>query len=493
LLLGDGWESISLATSDTALVRFGPPWLFWLVVGFFGVLGGLFVALLPPFAALAALAGVIVGAWMLVSPQAALLVFCGVATLLPFGVIPVKLGVSLTFLDAVLGVLTLVSLLQLLLWSPQQKGAATGIRGAPKVMGILLVLWVGGSLASFLTGAGFSVPQGDVIRFYGKVVLATLLFLIVSWHVRDRARLRELVTALVVGGGGAAALGVGLYVIPRHAANQLLNALRVVGYPTGMVLRFRVDFNHAQRAISTSIDPNVLGGLLVLTGALALSQLFAREPLVPRWLSLPASGAILLCLPLTYSRGAWISLGVALLFMAAWQFRALLVVAVVALLIFVQLPISQTFTTQLESGVQVRDKAAGMRVGEIKDSLRLIQRYPVFGVGFGSAPDSDLYVGVSNIYLLIAEQTGLVGLALILGALGVYLLAMLDGLPKVRDPALRSVAIGLFGATIGALTSGLFDRYFFSYPHDIALFWCVIALGLATLAIDRGLATPNSA
>ena len=45
-------------------------------------------------------------------------------------------------------------------------------------------------------------------------------------------------------------------------------------------------------------------------------------------------------------------------------------------------------------------------------SLRtLIARYPIFGVGFTGVPDIDLYLGVSMLYLIIAENMGLVGLA----------------------------------------------------------------------------------
>jgi O-antigen ligase len=50
------------------------------------------------------------------------------------------------------------------------------------------------------------------------------------------------------------------------------------------------------------------------------------------------------------------------------------------------------------------------RLGEYKDALILIQRYPILGVGFSGSPDIDTYIGVSNMYLLIAEEMGLVGL-----------------------------------------------------------------------------------
>ena len=44
-----------------------------------------------------------------------------------------------------------------------------------------------------------------------------------------------------------------------------------------------------------------------------------------------------------------------------------------------------------------------MRFGEYKDALTLIERYPLFGVGFTGVPDIDLYLGVSMLYLIIAR------------------------------------------------------------------------------------------
>ncbi len=53
-----------------------------------------------------------------------------------------------------------------------------------------------------------------------------------------------------------------------------------------------------------------------------------------------------------------------------------------------------------------------MRFGEYKDALILIERYPLFGVGFTGTPDLDIYLGVSMLYLIIAENMGIIGLAL---------------------------------------------------------------------------------
>ena len=39
------------------------------------------------------------------------------------------------------------------------------------------------------------------------------------------------------------------------------------------------------RAIGTAVDPNVLGGMMILVGGLLVPQLFTRETIFPRWLT----------------------------------------------------------------------------------------------------------------------------------------------------------------------------------------------------------------
>ena len=87
-----------------------------------------------------------------------------------------------------------------------------------------------------------------------------------------------MVRALVAGGAVAAGLGIALYHLPAEAATELLRGLRPLGYPTGDVLRYVEDAGvrtDTLRAIGTSVDPNVFGAMLLMTGGLAVGQLLA--------------------------------------------------------------------------------------------------------------------------------------------------------------------------------------------------------------------------
>ena len=54
---------------------------------------------------------------------------------------------------------------------------------------------------------------------------------------------------------------------------------------------------------STSVDPNVFGGMMILLAALGAPQIAAERPIFPRWLSVIMVGTMVLALVLTFSRG----------------------------------------------------------------------------------------------------------------------------------------------------------------------------------------------
>ena len=77
------------------------------------------------------------------------------------------------------------------------------------------------------------------------------------------------------------------------------------------------------------------------------------------------------------------------------RYRNLIPYMIGAGLLLLVLPISQEYLIRLVDGFTGADLATQMRFGEYRDAVSLIQRYPVFGVGFAGSPDIDLYLGVA--------------------------------------------------------------------------------------------------
>jgi O-antigen ligase len=208
---------------------------------------------------------------------------------------------------------------------------------------------------------------------------------------------------------------------------------------------------------------------------------------VPRWLAWVMMPTATVALYLTYSRSALLGLGAALALLGVLKYRRLILVGVIGVVLLLFLPQTQEYVARFAEGIAGEDLATQMRFGEYKDALTLIGRYPVFGVGFTGVPDIDLYLGVSMLYLIIAENMGLVGLVTFIGVMVGYFVLMAHGWRRGFDPALEAILLGLASAVLGALVSGFFDHYWFNmtYPHMTVLFWLYVGLATATILVQQ--------
>lgn len=439
--------------------------------------GGAVIALVHPLVPFAALVGVIAALVILSNIDFGLYAVVAVAVLLPFGALPLNIGFNPTFLD--LALVAVIAIWFARLATRQDEGGfiATPL-GLPVLVFMILAVF------SFVSGLAHAPVTQQVLRQFAEVLAAIGFFFVIVNIVRTRDALRRVVLALMIAGFISAALGIIFYVLPREWTITILSALRVFKYPTGdRVLRFiEDDPANPMRAISTSVDPNVLGGLMILVTALTVPQIVAERPLLPRKLTALMALTMGVCLILTFSRGAMLGLVLALTIVSIVRYRPILALILLGATVFVFLPFTQEYLAHLSDAFTLSDRATQMRLGEYKDALTLISRYPFFGVGFGGSPDIDTYLGVSSVYLLMAEQMGLVGLSMFLITLGVFFhhLARVWFAGIVRDPFLAPILLGIAGAVLGALIGGLTDHYFFNlkFPHSAVLFWLYVGLGM---------------
>lgn len=445
------------------------------LVGVTAVAAGILLAYGGPLAGMAVLLG---GAATFVILQNIEIGFWGVTAvvcLLPFATIPVDIGLTPTFLDLALG--AVVGVWALGLVTGKQRDVITAPITLPLLFFVLIAIF------AFIFGLANGPLTPTLLRKFAELILSLLFVYVIIDYCRQWAQLERLVKALLLAGAGAALLAIGLWLLPDDTANEGLNLLVRLGYPGGWVIRY-IEENPelAERAIGTSVDPNVLGGLLLMLGALAGPQLVAKRPLFPRWLTVAVVGLIFLALVLTFSRGAMVGLAAGLGFVALARYRRLIPYLLVVGLLFLLLPVTQGYMARFVEGVQGQDLATQMRFGEYKDALILVQRYPIMGVGFAGTPDIDLYLGVANVYLTIAQTMGLVGLLTFLVVLGtVFGYAFLHRHLFRGHPEKDPVWLGLHAALIGGLVAGVFDHYLFNleFHHAVTAFWMFVGLAVA--------------
>jgi polysaccharide biosynthesis protein PslJ len=456
------------------------PVSWWAVVGLFILIGALGAVGLAWIAVeygvivgLVLLAALVAGVAVITDVRAGLWVAIAIVTVLPFAVVPVRVGLTLTALEAVSLLLIGVWIARTLLYRdhllPSSFPAAA------------IMLFIAVTLFAFLLGVGREYTT-QTYHDYAKSLMAIGLVFIVWSSVRSLPDHRRFLNVLLLGGSLSAMIGLVFQVLGPGFAERVLSQLIPLGYPDTRIVRFiEDDPGRAMRLVSTSVDPNSAGGMLAIVFVIAAVQLISRQPIVARWLCLMAVPLTGLALLLTYSRGAWLGAAAGLGIVALLKYRWLVPVGAIALAGMVILGFGVTFFERLWLGFTLQDPATVLRLREYQNAIEIIRQYPFFGVGFGDAPSIELQAGVSSIYLTIGQQTGFLGLLAFLLAIGVAGAAGLRWWKQRHDTPAGDLMLTLLAAVAAAVVIGVFDHYFFNiqFPHMAALLWVVIGLVLS--------------
>ena len=178
-----------------------------LAVGFaIGVVGtsvGLMIAGLGPWFAVAAIAGVVAGLYVITDVNIALYAIIGTVILLPFGVFPIKIALTPTLLDLALGGFLLVYLFQ---WMTGRRG---GFRLTPAhALIAVYVMWL---ILTFALGLRHASPTSAKIRQFAETLLSIGMVFILTDLLRNPAMLRRLVLVILLAIGAQALLAITLF------------------------------------------------------------------------------------------------------------------------------------------------------------------------------------------------------------------------------------------------------------------------------------------
>jgi len=458
--------------------------LIGLALGIAGGVIGLMIAVFGPLVPFALVLGVLAALYIITDVRAALYGVIAVTLLLPFGTFPVRIGFTPTLLDLALAAFLTVYALQ---W-------ATGKRRNFRVTPVhaLILLYMAWLVLAFALGLRFAMPTSTTLRQFAESLLSISMVFVLVDLLREPQALRRLVLVILCVAGAQAVIALALYVMPDDLAERTLVRLARIGYPNGGVIRYIEDNPAlAERAIGTWIDPNAFGGVLAMAASMIAPQLVAERPVLrSRWLTALVLGVVLLMLILTFSRASALAFAAGLTFIALVRYRKLLLLMLLAAALILALPQTQGYVERFVDAFTAGDLATQMRIGEYIDSLRLISQYPVFGVGFTGTPSINLYTDVASMYLIMANEIGLVGVGLYLLAMGgVFAYGMASWRHVRNDPQLAAIHLGYHAALLTALVNGVADHYSFrmDFQGSILLFWVVVALALASsrLTLER--------
>ena len=245
------------------------------------------------------------------------------------------------------------------------------------------------------------------------------------------------------------------------------------------------------RAYGTLPHPNMLGGMLtaailLLIGLLA-NAINSSKKLKVNGQKLIIAGALALLLFglfFSFSRSAWLALGIGILFGGIWmiavkQKRVIMgfvfVIAVCAAMLVLIFPESLSRFSQNQS---LEILSVSERVREYDDAQIIVREKPFVGIGinqyvkelqniYPSFPAWKIHP-IHNIYLLILSELGIIGLLIFIIIIAWHLSFL-----KINSP---SLLIWSGVAIVSLLIIGLFDHYLWTLHFGVLLFWLILGI-----------------
>jgi putative inorganic carbon (HCO3(-)) transporter len=263
-------------------------------------------------------------------------------------------------------------------------------------------------------------------------------------------------------------------------------------------------------------NPNLLAGYLLPAVVFSLVAVFAWQRWIPKFLALTMFVVNTACLVLTFSRGGWIGLLVAIVallvlllyqvsiqlppFWRTWSLPILLgstSLLLVAAVLFVEPVRDRVLSIFAGRG----DSSNNFRINVWAAVIEMIRDRPIFGIGPGNTVFNQIYplyqrprfnaLSAYSFVLEVAVETGLIGLACFIWLLIVTFNAGIGQLRRLRSIGSREVfwLIGAIATLLGTLAHNTFDTVLYR-PEVNTLWWLMVALIASycpTRAVDKSL------
>jgi len=237
------------------------------------------------------------------------------------------------------------------------------------------------------------------------------------------------------------------------------------------------------RAFSIVTSPNILGSLMILAIPVTLSLFTAERRAQTRAYYLIFAATDLLCLMLTFSRGAWLGFGVAILIWVMFKDKRLLIPVIIlgALAVFL-VPSVRSRIVYALSPEYMQSSLTGGRMVRWGIGWDMFTSGGLFGAGlghFGGAVAANNGVRNSfymdNYYLKIAVETGFLGIAALLYLAYKLVVWTFKKTLARADRRAKELMIGCFCGIVGVLAHNIGENVF-EVPMMVIYFYMLVAV-----------------
>lgn len=288
-------------------------------------------------------------------------------------------------------------------------------------------------------------PFGPDLNAYKRFITPFILFFIIVNTIYEKKDMK-----ILIGGMVFVVFLITLFTLKEHGT--------VIGESYSKGMRFYI----------VGLQPNHLGAFFAQYLPLSLGFVFFNKGLFKKGVYLMVVFLGLVALMATFSRGAYLSIILAVLAMVMFAGRRVFLGTIfsvlVVLFILAALPGDHQF---IPSAVKERFEsiqAGGDRSIEGREHVWAIARAyiaesPIIGHGYG-ASKYILPIDSHNMYLDIALEAGIFALLLFIWILLRTLWLALQVLKKSEDDFSKAISLGLVGSTIAVMVGNLFGTRF---------------------------------
>lgn len=336
---------------------------------------------------------------------------------------------------------------------------------------------------SYLVGTLTSYALVSSIKILMLHIAFMIFYVILYNSLKDEKAYKSILSFFVVMGGFIALYGI------------IQNILGITGTESW------VDENMFQdiklRVYSTFGNPNVLGEYLVLLIPLSMAFVLRSERPVHKLVYFCIFAIMAVCMILTWSRGAWLGIMLAvMIFLVLTDKRWLLC----ALLIVVAIPFvpallnsGSAIIGRFTSIGNMADSSTAYRVSIWRSAIDIIKDYWIGGIGPGSdafsliyknyaASGADFALHSHNLYLQLITELGISGIVVfVMLILRFVKMTAKSYITENRKTLKSSVSIACLAGISGLLLQGLTDYIWYNYKL-VLIFWIVLAIGSASVS-----------
>ena len=243
------------------------------------------------------------------------------------------------------------------------------------------------------------------------------------------------------------------------------------------------------RVYSTFENPNVYGEYLILAIPIIAGLLWTEKGIFKKLFWLGSLGVTMLALALTFSRGCWLGIILAIGLLAIMIDRRFILLGIVALL-FLPFVLPESIINRFLSIGNMGDSSTSYRVYIWMGTLAMLADYWFSGTGLGITSFNTIYPIYSynnisaphshNLYLQLVVEFGIVGLIIFLGMLYNFYKEMIISICKKKNILTSSLIAGVSGFML----QSMFDHTWYNY-RVVLIFWIIIAFGLVSTKVSK--------